>query len=194
MAPPTELPPRTVPSSPHPNRNAILLPRPSHGVVSVSLTSTSGSDSQSVTTDHSTHTGGDVSALTTTIDSRIVNYRTPCIMFNLKQIITQHLFPKIKFIASKSDLEFSTDNQSIAQIILTNFNNLTDPLQQMQCWAQIRSDIPLFMNRKRTAINLAIKNKFKGMSMRLVMATHEPTTHINSLSLQHGLRNTMSLI
>ena len=80
----------------------------------------------------------------------------------IKDAVNNVLFHRMKFISSRTDLMYSTDKHSIAQIILTSINVPSDPTTQCTCWAQIRHLIPAMLNRKRTTVTFAIKKKFEG--------------------------------
>lgn len=160
MAPTNTVPPRRAISQSGVLSHATLQPRPP--TVAPILPPITTADIESVGTDVTTTTGGDLSSLTT--NEQVVVFKTKGNLYLVKIAVTTHLFPKIKFIASKEDLDYSADANSISQIILTNLNVPSEPLAQIECWAQIKYYVPLYMNRKRTAVILALRNKFKGMS------------------------------
>ena len=163
MAPPTTLPPRPATTQNGLLSHATLQPRP-QTVAPIPPPINAAGDDQSVGTNVTTTTGGDLSSITT--NKLVVVFKTKGNLYLVKVAVTTHLFPKIKFIASKDDLDYSVDKNSISQIILTNLNIPPDTLAQIKCWAQIKYYVPLYMNRKRTAVTLALRNKFKGMSPR----------------------------
>ena len=91
-----------------------------------------------------------------------VIFNTEANRHSIRRAVNDVLFPNIKFISSKLDLIYSTNKQSMAQIILTNLNIPADPIQQTNCWAQIRNLIPEMLNRKRTTITYTLRTKFDG--------------------------------
>ena len=144
IPPSTTLPPRT------PQPTAPILP---------TITTT---DDQHATTNPTTNTGEPQPAVNA--NETVHVFKTQGTLYLVKMAVTKQLFHKYKFITNKGDLDFSTDKTSIPQLILANINVPPDPLAQIECWAQIKYFVPVYMNRKRTSVTLALRNKFKGMS------------------------------
>ena len=91
-----------------------------------------------------------------------VLYSTAPNMHLIKGVINRKLFRSVKFVSSKDDLYFNTDEYSIAQIVLSNITIPADIVSQSNCWNQIQHIVPETLNRKRTSTTFAIKKKFNG--------------------------------
>ena len=96
--------------------------------------------------------------------SSLIVFDTYLTKWNLREAVKKVLFHKQPFINNKSDLDFSEDNKSICGVILNKLNVSDNKETRRQCWNQIKSYIPNFLNKKRTTIVQAIKKKFKGKS------------------------------
>ena len=141
----------------------------------IALSNTPATDDQSVATAATAATGTDLSSITTN-DLLTQVYSSKGNLYLVRNVVCTHLFPKIKFVTAKHDLNYSMDEHSIAQIILTNLNIPHEPRIQMHCWAQNRFHVPQYMNRRRTAVTLALRNKFKGMSTSRAIISMTSTT------------------
>ena len=159
-------------------------------VPTVNTTTEQQSPETNQTTNTATNNSGDISSITTSDSNHV--YKTKGTLFLVKLAVNTNLFPRIKFIRNKEELEFSNDENSICQIVLTNINIPRDQVTQIECWTQIKHHVPLYMNRKRTSVTLAIKNKFIGTSKKNNDKT-KPTIHTNHrCQTQDGLINTVT--
>ena len=171
----------SIPLAPRPVSNLTTIPpiaqlqgRPNNNIAQ---SNTHATDDQSVATAAgTTATGTDLSSITTNDLLLTQVFSSKGNLYLVKNVVCTHLFPKIKFVTAKQDLDYSMNEHSIAQIILTNLNIPHEPRVQMHCWAQIRFHVPVYMNRRRTAVTFALRNKFKGMSTN--ERTHDSNDNI----------------
>ena len=113
-----------------------------------------------------------------------IRFDTLSNMVHIKGAVYNVLFRSIKFISCKSDLMYSTDKNSIAQIILTTINVTACNTLQATCWDQIRHRVPAFLNRKRTTTTNALRNRFEGKHGNDTI--NDATYHSNNL-IRHRL-------
>ena len=107
----------------------------------------------------------DLSSITNSTPLNNIVFNTHANRINIKQAVKKVLFPKIKFLGSKNDLEYSVDTNSIAQIILTSLNLPESHNTRNVCWIQVRHLISEYLNLKRTSVVHAMKQKFNGTFM-----------------------------
>ena len=107
----------------------------------------------------------DLSSITNSTPLNNILFNTHANRINIKQAVKKVLFPKIKFLGSKNDLEYSVDTNSIAQIILTSLNLPESHNTRNVCWIQVRHLISEYLNLKRTSVVHAMKQKFNGTFM-----------------------------
>ena len=106
--------------------------------------------------------GTEFSTITNNTALQTILFNTRANRINVKQAVKKVLFPNIKFLASKDDLEYSLDKHSVSQIILTSLNVPEDHTTRNICWVQVRHLISEYLNFKRTSVVHAIKHKFNG--------------------------------
>ena len=99
-------------------------------------------------------------ANSTPLNNILVN--THANRINIKQAVKKVLFPNIKFLGSKDDLEYSMETNLIAQIILTSLNLPENHNTRNVCWVQVCHLISDYLNLKQTSVVHAIKQKFNG--------------------------------
>ena len=80
----------------------------------------------------------EVSTLSSNISNVYFNYDNAANRHNLMNVIKTDIFRKYKYVRSNDDLEFSTDDYSLAQMILNSLNVTEDNLIRQTCWRQIR--------------------------------------------------------
>ena len=102
------------------------------------------------------------STLSSNIPSVYFNYDNSSNRHNIMNIIKSDIFHKYKYVRSKNDLEFSTDEHSLAQMILKSLNVAEDKNIRLNCWNQIRYLIPKNLNLTRAIKLNAIKLKCDG--------------------------------
>ena len=106
-----------------------------------------------------------LSSITNSTPLNNIVFNTHANWINIKQAVKKVLFPKIKFLGSKDDLEFSVQTNLIAQIILTSLNLPENHNTRNICWVQVCHLIADYLNSKRTSVVHAIKQKFNGTFM-----------------------------
>ena len=74
-------------------------------------------------------------------------------------VIKTDIFHKYKYVRSKDDLEFSTNDHSLAQMILNSLNVTEDNIIQQTCWRQIRYLVAKNLNLTRAIKLNTIKLK-----------------------------------
>ena len=92
-------------------------------------------------------------------------FNTHANQINIKQAVKKVLFPNIKFLGSKNDLEYSVETNLIAQIILTSLNLPENHNTRNVCWVQVCHLISDYLNLKQTAVVHAMKQKSNGTFM-----------------------------
>jgi len=122
--------------------------------------------------DTATHTSAtdnttDISSITnelptTTATTTNLIFDTEAIRFNLLDVVKTYLFPLVKFINNKGELDYCVNPQSISQIVLNHLNIPLDPNIRRLCWLQIWRHVPKYLNSKRTTIVKAINTCFTG--------------------------------
>ena len=106
----------------------------------------------------------EVSTLSNNISSVYFNYDNAANKHNLMNVIKTDIFHKYKYVRSKNNLEFSTDDHSLAQMILNSLNVTKDNLIRQTCWRQIRYLVAKNLNLTRAIKLNAIKLKCDGTS------------------------------
>ena len=167
MPNPAAVLPHRGPSISHTTEQIIgVVPTPTQPVPPVTITQVplpllvpngTTDDSSAVSTVNDVSTLGSASAT-----QQRMNFDTLSNMVHIKGAVYNVLFRSIKFISCKSDLMYSTEKNSIAQIILTTINVTACNTLQATCWDQIRHRVPAFLNRKRTTTTNALKTRFEG--------------------------------
>ena len=103
-----------------------------------------------------------VSTLSNSVPAIYFNFDNKSNKVNIMSIIKNNIFHTYKYIRSKSDLVFQTDENSLCQMILNRLNVSEDQLIRQTCWNQIRYLVPRYLNNTRTIKLSAIKKKFFG--------------------------------
>ena len=103
-----------------------------------------------------------VSTLSNSVPAVYFNFDNESNKVNIMSIIKNNIFHTYKYIRSKSDLVFQTDENSLCQMILNRLNVSEDQLIRQTCWNQIRCLVPRYLNNTRTIKLSAIKKKFYG--------------------------------
>ena len=106
-----------------------------------------------------------LSLITNSTPLNNIVFNTHANWINIKQAVKKVLFPKIKFLGSKDNLEYSMETNLIAQIILTSLNLPESHNTQNVCWVQVCHLIADYLNLKQTSVVHAIKQKFNGTFM-----------------------------
>jgi len=88
----------------------------------------------------------EVSTLSTQVPSIYLNYNTPSNVINVAKVIRTKLFHRYKYVRSKSDLEYSTEEHAVSQIVLNELSVMDDVNIQISCWKQIRYLVPKCLN------------------------------------------------
>ena len=104
----------------------------------------------------------EVSILSSNIPSVYFNYDNSANKHNIMNIIKTDIFHKYKYVRSKNDLEFSTNDHSLAQMILNSLNVAKDKNIRQSCWRQIRYLVAKNLNLTRAIKLNAIKLKCDG--------------------------------
>ena len=104
----------------------------------------------------------EVSTLSSNIPPFYFNYDNSANQHNIMNVIKNDIFHKYKYVRSKNDLEFSTDDHSLPQMILNSLNVTKDPIIRQTCWRQIRYLVTKNLNLTRAIKLNAIKLKFDG--------------------------------
>jgi len=68
----------------------------------------------------------EVSTLSTQVPSIYLNYNTPSNIINVAKVIRTKLFHRYKYVRSKSDLEYSTEEHAVSQIVLNELSVIDD--------------------------------------------------------------------
>lgn len=167
MPNPAAVLPHRGPSISHTTEQIIgVVPTPTQPVPPVTITQVplpllvpngTTDDSSAVSTANDVSTLGSASAT-----QQRMNFDTLSNMVHIKGAVCNVLFRSIKFISCKWDLMYSTDKNSIAQIILTTISVPACTNLQATCWDQIRHRVPEYLNRKRTTTTNALKTRFEG--------------------------------
>ena len=89
-----------------------------------------------------------------------MHYDNAVTKHNVMAIIKTEIFHKYKYIRSTCDLDYSTDKNSLAQMILNRLNIPNDNLIKQLCWRQINYMVARNLNNTRTIKLAAIKLKF----------------------------------
>ena len=104
----------------------------------------------------------EVSTLSSNIPSVYFNYDNSANQHNIMNVIKNDIFHKYKYVRSKNDLEFSTDDHSLLQMILNSLNVTKDHIIRQTCWRQIRYLVAKNLNLTRAIKLNAIELKFDG--------------------------------
>ena len=114
-----------------------------------------------------TNDGTEVSTLSSGIPTIYFNYDNPTNQHNMITVIKNEIFHKYKYVRSKCDLDFSTHQHSLAQMILNSLKLSEDQTIRQICWNQIRYLVPRHLNYTRTIKLNAIKLKYERKSNKL---------------------------
>jgi len=77
--------------------------------------------------------------------------------------IKEHLFPVYKFCTNLSDLQYSTDTDSVCQIILTHTDLNIDDYET--CWNAFSGYVKRDLSLKRNNVVGQLQRKFKGKQL-----------------------------
>ena len=78
-------------------------------------------------------------------------------------VVTQKLFPKIKFVDMDRNLAYETHKKSIAHYVITTVN-LSQEQDEVLWWATARKWVKSLLHQQRNDRNTAVKNAFFGKS------------------------------
>ena len=103
-----------------------------------------------------------VSTLSNSVPAVYFHFDNEANRINIMNIIKNKVFHTYKYIRSKSDLDFQTNEHSLCQMILNRLNVSDDLLICQTCWNQIRYMVPKYLNSSCTIKISAIRKKFNG--------------------------------
>ena len=109
----------------------------------------------------------EVSTLSSNIPPVYFNYDNLANKHNIMNVIKTDIFHKYKYVRSKDDLEFSTDDFSLSQMILNSLNVTEDLIIRQSCWKQIRYLVAKNLNLTRAIKLNAIKLRCDGKSYQI---------------------------
>ena len=101
-----------------------------------------------------------VSTLSNSVPAVYFNFDNESNRINIMNIIKNDVFYKYKYIRSKSDLDFQTDEHSLCHMILNRLNVSSELLIRQTCWNQIKYLVPKYLNNSQTIKISSIRKKF----------------------------------
>ena len=110
-----------------------------------------------------------VSTLSNSVPAAYFNFDNESNRINIMNIIKNDVFHRYKYIRSKSDLDFQTNEHSLCHMILNRLNVSDELLIRQTCWNQIKYLVPKYLNNSRTIKISSIRKKFYGTCQYLVL-------------------------
>ena len=126
----------------------------------------------------------EVSTLSSNIPSVYFNYDNESNKHNIMNVIKNEIFHKYKYVRHKGDLEFSTDEHSLAQMILTSLNVTEEVVIRKACWRQIAHLVAKNLNLTRAIKLNAIKLKCDSKCNEIHCHGQSHSCHSNTLCIQ----------
>ena len=104
----------------------------------------------------------DESLSTLSNGTSFISFDSLSIKWNIREAVKGILFHKKPFINDQYELEFSTKEDSVCDMILSHINIPKGKGIRMEYWKQAKEHIPHCLNQKRATIVQTIKKKFTG--------------------------------
>ena len=120
---------------------------------------------------------GEITDTTNSSESVTYIYDNASNRLNLGSVIKVFVFPKIKFINTYTDLDYSNNETSVCGLVKKHLNMPCTEPNKLIWWKQLKVHVPMYLNRKRSTVSKAIEKRFESKSNQ-IGASFETNTHL----------------
>ena len=117
------------------------------------------------------------SVTTNSFESVSYIFDTASNRMNFNNVIKMFVFPKIKFINTHAEVDYSNKETSVCGLVKKHLNMPSTEQNKLIWWKQLRVHVPMYLNRKRSTVSKAIEKRFESKSNQ-IGASFEINTHL----------------